>query len=78
MDAMTEVTPTKSAASQSDTVRLRGTAKDPAMNCRMPQALFDYIDEAALRNGRSRNSEVLERLWRTVLQEDGSLPEKGQ
>lgn len=61
-----------------DEFATKATAEDKGTNLRMPAALFNFIDQAATRNGRSRNSEILERLWRTVLQEDGRLPGEHQ
>lgn len=57
-----------------DTLVRIASAQDPHTTLRMPAQLMEHIDACARRNGRSRNSEILERIWRTVLQEDG-LPE---
>lgn len=37
-------------------------AKDSATLLRLPKPVFDALNEAAKRNGRSRNSEVVVRL----------------
>lgn len=72
MDNRINTSPAGEAAPEHTDIRRRGRAADPAMICRMPQALFDHLVAAAERAGRSRNSELLDRLWRTVQQDDGT------
>ena len=42
------------------------TAKDPSTNVRMPADLMDQIDAQAAKNGRSRNTEIVIRLRKSL------------
>lgn len=52
---------------------IKATRTDPSRPVRFPGDLLKRLDEAAARSGRSRNSEIVKRLWESL--EQGSRKE---
>ncbi len=49
---------------------MKANAKDPAVTVRFPQrSLLDRLSKAARSNGRSRNTEIVVRLERTLAED---------